>query len=558
MLIALSIRNFVIARALELEVAPGLTVLSGETGAGKTILLDALMQLAGGRADASFVRHGATKADLSATFKVHPDAAAAHWLKEQELWDDEVCIVRRVLHADGGSRASINGTAVTVAQLRELGDLLLRIHAQHEHQRLLKPDQHLAILDAYAHPHTLLDAVRTHYRTWQRTEQAIATLEHRLAEATAAQELRAYQLEELTALDLQPQELEALELEQKRLSHAETLLRNAGEVQQLLLSETDSIDLIGQLGQGVRILEPQAELDPQLTSAVTLMREALVQLQEANADLNRFAEQVHWDPQRLAEVDARLDAIYSLARKHHCSAEQLPELAAQLQAQEATAANDAAELATLQKAHAEAAAAYELAAQALSEHRQQAATPLAAALMAQLQRLNMPDAQVLCAVSPQPERWAAHGFDRVTLQLSANLGQPIQALHKAASGGELSRIALALQVIAQQQLQAPTLFFDEVDVGISGATAEEVGRLIRQLSAHSQILCITHLPQVASFGHQHWRVGKRTEGSETLSEVLVLDEAQRVEEVARLISGSTVTDSTRAHARDLLAVPLKS
>ena len=558
MLIALSIRNFVIARALTLEVAPGLTVLSGETGAGKTILLDALMQLAGDRADAGLVRHGADKADLSATFQVQPDSPAGQWLKAQELWDDEGCIVRRVLNADGGSRASINGTAVPVTQLRELGDCLLRIHAQHEHQRLLKPDQHLAVLDAYANPKVLLERVRTHYLTWQRTERAMQALQNKLAEAGAAQELRAYQLEELLALDLQPDELAELELEQKRLSHAEDLLRTAAQVQALLISDTDAVDLIGQLGQGVRLLEPQAELDPQLNNAVGLMREALVQLQEATADLARFSERVSWDPQRLAEVDARLDAIYSLARKHHCNAEQLPELMAELQSQVASVSEDEAQLAALEAAHAEAAQAYQAAAQALSEHRQQAAEPLAEALVAQLQRLNMPDAQVVCAVSPNPERWTAQGFDAVTLQLSANLGQPIQPLHKAASGGELSRIALALQVIAQQQQLAPTLFFDEVDVGISGATAEEVGRLIRQLSAHSQILCITHLPQVASFGHQHWRVGKRTEGNETLSEVVVLDAAARVEEVARLISGSTVTDSTRAHARDLLAAPLQT
>lgn len=558
MLLALSIRNFVIARALELEVAPGLTVLSGETGAGKTILLDALMQLAGGRADAGFVRHGAEKADLSATFFIKPSSAAEQWLQAQDLWDADSCIVRRVLHADGGSRASINGTAVPISQLRELGDLLLRIHAQHEHQRLLKPDQHLAVLDAYANPQAKLNNVRSHHQTWQRTEQAMRALEQRISQAHAAQELRAYQLQEMTALDLQPQELQGLELEQKRLSHAETLLRTAGEVQQLLLNEADSVDLIGQLGQGVRLLEPQAELDPQLSSAVALMREALVQLQEANTDLSRFAEQVSWDPHRLAEVDARLDAVYSLARKHHCTADQLPELTAQLQAQVASMADDETQLAKLQAEHAQAALAYTQAAQALSEHRQHAAEPLATALMAQLQRLNMPDAEVVCTVLPTPERWAASGFDRVTLQLSANLGQPIQPLHKAASGGELSRIALALQVIAQHQQQAPTLFFDEVDVGISGATAEEVGRLIRQLSTHSQILCITHLPQVASFGHQHWRVGKRTEGSETVSEVVALNEAERIEEVARLISGSTVTESTRAHARDLLAAPLQS
>lgn len=558
MLIALSVRNFVIARDLELEVSPGLTVLSGETGAGKTILLDALMQLAGDRADANLVRHGADKADLSATFQLTPDSAAAQWLQAQDLWEDEVCVVRRVLNADGGSRASINGTSVAVTQLRELGDLLLRIHAQHEHQRLLKPDQHLAVLDAYTNPTSLLASVRTHFQTWQRSQRAMQALAKKLAENQASQELRAYQLSELEALDLQPDELDALVFEQKRLSRAEELLRTAAAAQQLLLNDDDHGDVTGQLGQAVRMLEPLAELDDQLSNALSLLQEALVQLQEANSDLVRFADQLSWDPQRLAEVDTRLDTIYSLARKHHCEAAQLPDRLIELQSQAADAAEDEAELAALELAQSEAAHAYHKAAQTLSEQRQQAAEPLAQALMAQLKRLNMPDAQVECIVQPNPERWTAQGFDSVTLQLSANLGQPIQPLHKAASGGELSRIALALQVIAQHEQQAPTLFFDEVDVGISGATAEEVGRLIRQLSAHSQILCITHLPQVASFGHQHWRVGKRTEGSETLSEVVLLSEQERVEEVARLISGSTVTDSTRAHARDLLAAPLKT
>ncbi|TGG92049.1 DNA repair protein RecN [Natronospirillum operosum] len=556
MLCYLNIRNFIIARAVELDVRAGLTVLSGETGAGKSIVLDALMLLAGGRADSSQVRHGEDKADLSATFMIRPDSPAGRWLREQELWQEGECVVRRVLTADGRSRAFINATSVPVAKLRELGDLVLRIHAQHEHQRLMKPDQHLAILDAYAQPGDSLTQVAKLYREWREVRQRHKNLQMRLEQDSAEQKLMAYQLEELNALDLQADELASLEQEQKSLSHAEALLQSASEASQILNAENSEQDLLSLLRRATLVLEPHAELNETLSNALSLLHEAQVQLDEAHSDLLHFAEDFQWDPERLAAVEKRLSHIYEVARKHHCAPEALFELQASLSEQLGDLDADESTVEELAQREMELAQAYQQAAEALSKQRQAAGAELAEALAQQLHRLNMPHAQVVCRVIPQVEKASAQGIDDVELCLSANPGQPVQPLHKAASGGELSRIALAIQVVAQQTQQAPTLFFDEVDVGISGATAEEVGRLIRQLSDQSQILCITHLPQVASFGHQHWLVEKRVAGQETLSEIRNLDPDDRTHEVARLISGTRVTDTTLAHARDLLAAPM--
>ncbi|MCH8551832.1 MAG: DNA repair protein RecN [Natronospirillum sp.] len=556
MLCYLNIRNFIIARSIELDVQKGLTVLSGETGAGKSIILDALMLLAGGRADSSQVRHGEDKADLSATFLIQPDSPAGQWLHEQELWQEGECVVRRVLTADGRSRAFINATSVPVARLREFGDLVLRIHAQHEHQRLMKPDQHLFILDAYARPTEKLDQVREYYREWRSVRQQHSALLNRLQQDSAEQKLMAYQLEELNDLNLQPGELSELEQEQKSLSHAETLLGAASEVSQLLSAEAGDTDLLGLLRHATQILEPQAELNSTLSNALTLLQNAQVQLDEAQADLTHFAADFEWDPERLAVVEKRLSQVYEIARKHHCAPEALTELHENLTAQLGDLDADESTVEALAQKEIELAQAYQKAAETLSRQRSEAGAQLAEALAQQLHKLNMPHAQVVCRVTPQPEKAGPLGIDDVELCLSANPGQPVQPLHKAASGGELSRIALAVQVVAQQTRQAPTLFFDEVDVGISGATAEEVGRLIRQLSDQSQILCITHLPQVASFGHQHWLVEKRVEDQDTLSEVRTLDTELRTQEVARLISGTRVTETTLAHARDLLAAPM--
>ncbi|MEX1057085.1 MAG: DNA repair protein RecN [Natronospirillum sp.] len=556
MLCYLNIRNFIIARAIELDVQQGLTVLSGETGAGKSIILDALMLLAGGRADSNQVRHGEEKADLSATFLVQADSPAGQWLQAQELWQEGECIVRRVITADGRSRAFINATSVPVARLKEFGELVLQIHAQHEHQRLMRPEQHGLILDSYARPTDLLHQVGELYREWRQVRQQHRTLREHAEQDSAEQKLLAYQLEELEALNLTENELSELESEQKSLSHAESLLQTAGEVAQLMNSEAGDADLLSLLRQAILAVEPQAELNPTLANALTLLQEAQVQLDEAHRDLSHFADDFQWDPERLALIEQRLSDIYEVARKHHCRPEELLTLLADLQSKVASFSANEDELERLANREMELAQAYQVQSEALSAVRVEAGEKLADALAQQLQKLNMPHAQIICRVTPQSDKAGPRGIDDVELCLSANPGQPVQPLHKAASGGELSRIALAVQVVAQEAQQAPTLFFDEVDVGISGATAEEVGRLIRQLSANSQILCITHLPQVASFGHQHWLIEKHVQGNDTVSQVQALDSAARAEEVARLISGTRVTESTLAHARDLLAAPM--
>lgn len=556
MLCYLNIRNFIIARAIDLDVQNGLTVLSGETGAGKSIILDALMLLAGGRADSNQVRHGEEKADLSATFMVKPDSQAGKWLHEQELWQEGECVVRRVITADGRSRAFINGTSVPVARLRDFGDLVLQIHAQHEHQRLMRPEQHLSILDSYAQPGDLLRTVTSTYQEWREVRNRHRHLQENAEQASAEFQLMTYQLDELNELDLGDDELAALENEQKALSHGEAMMQTASQVSQWLNSEAGDTDIMGLINQSVQAMEPHAELNKTLTNALTLMKEAQVQLNEAGSDLAHFAEDFEWDPERLVEVEKRLSAIYDVARKHNCRAEELPALRTELQAKTEAFSADENTLETLSAREMELAQAYQTQAEKLSALRTKAGEKLAEALAQQLHKLNMPHAEIICRVTPQSDKAGPRGIDDVELCLSANPGQPVQPLHKAASGGELSRIALAIQVVAQQTQKAPTLFFDEVDVGISGATAEEVGRLIRQLSDHSQILCITHLPQVASFGHHHWLVEKHVQDNETLSEVSALDADARTQEVARLISGTRVTETTLSHARDLLAAPM--
>lgn len=560
MLCTLTIRNFIIAEAIDLDVQDGLTVLSGETGAGKSIVLEALMLLAGGRADSGQVRHGADKADLSATFAVKADSRAADWLREQELWQDGECVLRRVITADGRSRGFINGSASPIGKLKELGQLLLQIHAQHEHQRLLRPDQHLAVLDSFGRAtdsgyDSLLARVRNLYREWRQITQRRDQLKKQAEQDSAERKLMAYQLEELAALELSADELPELEKEQKSLSQAESLLQTASDVSQALNSETGEADILGQLRHGIQALSPHAELNNTLSNALQLLQDAQVQLDEAQRDLSHFAEDFSWDPERLAEVEERLSALYDTARKHHCRPEELPGLQQSLEESLSRSEADESELAELEQRAEQLWADWQEAAALLSERRLEAGDALAGALAQQLQKLNMPHAQLVCQVEGNPERASAQGMDDVVLCLSANPGQPVQPLHKAASGGELSRIALALQVVVQEADKAPTLFFDEVDVGISGATAEEVGRLIRRLSEQSQILCITHLPQVASFGHQHWLIEKVVENQETMSSVRLLSEDDRTREVARLISGARVTDATLAHARDLLAAP---
>lgn len=556
MLCHLHIRNFIIAGDIELDVQQGLTVLSGETGAGKSIILDALFLLAGGRADSSQVRHGEEKAELSATFLVTEHSPSGRWLHDQELWQDGECIVRRVITADGRSRAFINATAVPVTKLKEFGDLVLHIHAQHEHQRLMRSEEHIGILDRFAQTHAEVKNVRQLYREWKTIERRVQELQASADKDNAEHQLMTYQLEELRALGLSDDELEELEQEHQALSHAEEMLLSASQVSARLNSEDSDADVLSELRQAIHQLEPQANLHPALSGALSLLNEAHIALQEAATDLQRFASDFEWDPERFSTLDARLSSVYDIARKHQCRAEALPALQRELEAKAEHFAAHSEELDALLEQLTVAQDHYETAAQALSTLRQARAPELAEALALQLHKLNMPHATLICHVAAHPERPSANGIDDVELRLSANPGQPVQPLHKAASGGELSRIALAIQVLAQHTQQAATLFFDEVDVGISGATAEEVGRLIRQLSQHSQILCITHLPQVASFGHHHWLIEKHVVDGQTLSQVVDLDAEARTQEVARLISGVRVTDATLMHARDLLAAPL--
>ncbi|AYY96383.1 DNA repair protein RecN [Burkholderia multivorans] len=548
MLRHLSIRDFVIVAALDLEFDAGFTVFSGETGAGKSILIDALALALGERADASVVRTGCSRADITAEFTPHD--RVARWLDEHAFDAEDTVMLRRVIDANGRSRAFVNGTSATLAQLRELGEMLVDIHGQHAHQLLMRPDAQRELFDTHAGLVAEAANVARAWRVWRDATQAIDAAKAHERELQLEREKLAWQLAELDKLAPQPGEWEEVSAEHKRLSHSANLIEGVRGALDAL-SESDEA-MLTQLGAIVSKLRSLADYDAALGDALASLEPAEIQLQEAVYSLSHYAQRLDLDPDRLAQVEMRLDALHSTARKFRLPPDTLHEEHAARRAQLA-ALDAAADLGALEAAQAKAWDAYLADAKRLSKARAQAAKALGTAVTAGMQELSMAGGSFEVALVPLADG-GPHGLEQIEFRVAGHAGVPLRPLAKVASGGELARISLALAVIASAASPTPTLIFDEVDTGIGGGVAEVVGRLLHQLGRDRQVLCVTHLPQVAARGDHHFQVAKGSdEHGGTVSTVVALDKASRIEEVARMLGGLEITATTRKHAKEMLA-----
>ncbi|PRA57149.1 DNA repair protein RecN [Pseudomonas sp. MYb187] len=552
MLVHLSVHNYAIVEHLDLELARGMSVITGETGAGKSIMLDALGLTLGDRADSGVVRPGADKADILATFDLSDIPEARAWLAERDLDSDGPCILRRVITAEGRSRGYINGTPCPLGDLKALGELLIDIHSQHEHQSLLKADTHRRLLDEYAGATDLARQVQLAAQRWRQTRQELERLSNSGDEQRAQHQLLSYQLEELDNLGLGENELEQLEQEHKNLTNAEALF---GICRQVIdhCSESDSGNVLNALTASLNRLTAVQNAPRALGEAANMIASAQIQVEEAVGELNRFLDNFDADPARLQQLEERLDSIYTLARKHRVHPTELAKLQQRLMEElESLNANDES-IERLGDELAAFARHYQDKAGELSALRHQAANQLAGAVEQEIQRLGMPGGRFSIELhSHTSEDLSPHGREHVELLVSANPGQPLKALAKVASGGELSRISLAIQVITAQTSRIPTLVFDEVDVGIGGPTAEIVGQLLRRLGERGQVLTVTHLPQVAAQGHHHLFVHKVRNSDATHTAVANLGKRERIEEVARMLGGIDLTKESLAHARKMV------
>jgi DNA repair protein RecN (Recombination protein N) len=553
MLRTLTIRDFVIVESIELEFASGFSVFTGETGAGKSILIDALQLALGGRGDASVVREGAAKADITADFAVA--GAAQAWLEQNEFAIDEGgALLRRVIDNAGRSKAFINGIAATATQLRDLGDMLVDIHGQHAHQSLLKTDAQRALLDnqaAFKDAGASVDAqeVAATFKHWRALSKQRHEFETDAKNVLIERERLEWQVSELEKLAVKEGEWAEIGNEHSRLSHAASLLETAQEAL-AAISESDH-PILSQLSALNQKLGKLVDVDAQLQTVLDCMEPARIQLQEAVYALNDYVDRVELDPARLRQVEARLDAIHSTARKFRVTPEELPAEYASLSERLRQLA-DASDLDGLRKQEEKIAASYMAAAKKLSKVRAAAAALLGTQVSAAMQELNMTGGSFVVGLNPcEP---TASGVEQVEFLVAGHAGVAPRPLAKVASGGELARIALAISVITSNATTTPTLIFDEVDSGIGGAVAEVVGRLLKRLGQERQVLCVTHLPQVASQANQHFQVAKgTTDSGKTVSHIDVLDSKARVEEVARMLGGLEITATTRKHARELLA-----
>lgn len=548
MLRRLTIRDFVIVDRLDLEFEAGFGALTGETGAGKSILLDALGLALGGRADAAAVRVGRDKADIIAEFDLPAEGELARWLKEQELPADEgAVILRRVVEAAGRSRAWINGVPVTQAQLREAGECLADIHGQHAHHALLKGEAQRALLDARAGAGGLVREVAQHFRDWQRICELRCSAEADSAASERERELLAWQVDELRGLGFDTQEWVELNAEQARLAHAAGLMQGADEAL-ALLGEGD-ISVLGQLRQVNVRCESMAEIDPSLSDVQELLSSAAIQADEALHALRRYRDRLELDPARLDEIDRRLGQVSDLSRKYRVAPEALPALLDATD-RKLAALVERADPERLRREEARAREVYLQSAARLSALRRPAAEALSREVSAAMQTLAM--AGGVFEVSLESCAPAASGVEAVEFRVAANPNQPLRPLTKVASGGELSRIGLAIQVMTSRDSATPTLIFDEVDVGIGGGVAEIVGRLLHRLGRDRQVLCVTHLPQVAACADWQWNIAKSPRDGSVVSAVAALDESGRIEEIARMLGGVNITETTRRHAAEML------
>ncbi|MDG4922704.1 DNA repair protein RecN [Glaesserella parasuis] len=553
MLTQLTINNFAIVRHLTLELNEGMSVITGETGAGKSIGIDALGLCLGYRSESSMIRNGADKADISATFSMQPTSPAYLWLKEHELLDEDnpqECILRRMINQEGRSKAFVNNHPIPVSQLRELGQYLIHLNGQHAPQLLLKSEYQLEVVDNYANLHPLLAEMATQYHSWRKLHKQVKNFHQQCQENEARKQLLQYQVEELDEFAIKEGEFEQLEEDHARLANSEQLTELSQSVLNLLSDDNANVDTM--LYRAIRDLEELVEVDSQYQSALEMLNEALIQVQEASSEINHLANKIEQDPELLNELDQRISQTMQLARKHHITPDKLWQkhlgLKQELQTLLDFAENEEQLIADEQQAYQQ---CVELA-EKIYHKRVDAGQKLSAQVTKQIKQLAMENGEFFIDIQHNLDKLSANGADFVEFNLRSNLGQNAQPLAKIASGGELSRISLAVQVLTANKLSTPTIIFDEVDVGISGPTATVVGRLLRQLGKKCQVLCVTHLPQVASHGNHHFNVQKQVENNQTETQMSLLTPKERVKALARLLGGEKITDAVLANAQEML------
>ena len=554
MLLALSLQNFVIVEKLHLDFQTGFTVLTGETGAGKSITLNALSLLLGDKADYSQVREGAKEAVLSALFDISGQPDLADTLREQGLLEDDgdELSVRRIIDAKGKSRSFINNQAATLAQLKAISSRLIDIHGQNAHHSLNQESAQRRLLDAFAGCLPLAEQTKTHYRAWQSAQQALQAAQQQSEQTDVERERLEWQLNELNQLNTEEGEWEALSRSHDSLANAAELLEAAYEAQEYVSGDDGMKSLARRCH---RLLDSLGNIEPRFAESLEMLDSIDAELSEISHLLGNVIDSVEINPNELAAKEKRMQELMSAARKYRIEPEQLPEkyLAVQAALQDLEAAAD---IDALEKAVAEAERQYRHTAQQLSAARAKAACTLAEETTAHMQQLAMKGAKFHIELLPsQPTE---HGLEHIQYQVAANKGSRLQPLNKVASGGELARISLSIQVVTSQYTQVPTLIFDEVDTGIGGGVAETVGKALQLLGRKHQVLAITHLPQVAACGEHHWQVAKRSDGEQTVSEIKVLDTEARIEELARMLGGEKITATTRQHAAEMLQLNMQA
>jgi DNA repair protein RecN (Recombination protein N) len=551
MLCQLSINNFAIVRFLELDFKAGMTSITGETGAGKSIAIDALGLCLGNRSDANTIRPGATKTEVSARFTLHDVPLAKRWLEDNDLDAEDGCILRRTINNDGRSRAYINSNPVPVSQLKAIGQLLIGIHGQHAHHAMLKNDHQLALLDSYANHKLLLDAVSGSYQRCKQVENELKHLEQAQHERISRQQLLQYQVEELNEFNLGLEEFDEIEQEHKRLANGTDLIERC-QAGLHLLTESDEGNIESLLNKVASIADTLQGYDESLAPIGTMISDALIQVQESASEIESYLSSLELDPEHFAYLEKRLSTAMQLARKHHVSADKLALHHQALMSELAELADDETKLDGIRQQLESTRNAYLTNAQKLSQSRSRYAKELDKLVTQSIHELNMPKGKFTIQINHNPDNISVNGCDSIEFMVTTNPGQPLQPISKVASGGELSRIGLGIQVITARKVATPTLIFDEVDVGISGPTASVVGRMLRSLGESTQVLCVTHLPQVAGNGHQHMFVNKFNKAGSTETTMQALDKDQRVKELARLLGGDVITENTLANARELL------
>jgi DNA repair protein RecN (Recombination protein N) len=554
LLLSINISNYTLVESLEIEFAQGTTAITGETGAGKSLVLDALRMALGDRADTDTIRHGKERAEITATFDINTIEAAKTWLDANDFNSDENCILRRIYTREGRSRGYINGQPSTMSQLQELGDMLTDIHSQHEHQSLLRKETHRRLLDEYANAEDLATKVASDYSAWHKVHIDLTNLLQRSDELDDRKDLLNFQVNELQQIDLTAKHLEQLELEQKTLANAEQIVQDSHNLL-AICEQAEGFNLRDSLNKALSILANIEYKPDALKITEELLQGGLIQIEEAINEISHHIDRFEADPQRLQIVEEQLSAIFQLSRKHRVNPDQLETTLQTLEAELKNLIGGSENINALEEKLADLASSYEKSAKQLSSKRKAASKAMSKDINRQLQKLSMEGAELLVQLSPVNNcEYRSRGLEEIEFLLATNPGQPHKMLAKIASGGELSRVSLAIQVVAASHSTMPTLVFDEVDVGIGGSTADIVGQLIKQLGERGQVISVTHQPQVAAHAHHHYRASKVIEDNSAESLMAPLNQQQRVEELARMLGGAKVTKQTLSHASELLSL----